>query len=34
MRDLAVDLRQRLFAAHGQHGMAEADEEDDRTSGG
>ena len=27
MGDLAVDLRQGLFAAHGQYGMAEADEQ-------
>ena len=29
MFDLAVDLGQRFFAAHGQHGVPEADEEDD-----
>ncbi len=29
MLDLAIDLGQRLFAAHGQHGVTEADEEDD-----
>ena len=34
MLDLAVDLGQRLFAAHGQHGVAEANEEDDPASGG
>ena len=28
MFDFAVDLRQSLFAAHGQHGVPEADEED------
>ena len=29
MFDLAIDLGQSFFAAHGQHGVAEADEEDD-----
>src|ERR1019366_10822758 len=29
MFDLPVDLRQSLFAAHGQHGVPEADEEND-----
>ena len=29
MRDLAVHLRQSLLAAHGQYGVAEADEQDD-----
>ena len=27
--DFAVHLRQRFFAAHGQHGMAESDEDGD-----
>ena len=27
--DLAIDLRQGLFAAHRQHGMTEADEHDE-----
>ena len=29
MFDFAVDLSQRFFAAHGQHGVPEADEQDD-----
>ncbi len=29
MFDFAVDLRQSFFAAHGEHGVAEADEKDD-----
>ena len=30
MFDFAIDLGQRLFAAHGQHGVAEAYEQDDK----
>src|SRR5579872_950005 len=31
MLDFAIHLRQRLFAAHGKHGVAESDENDDRS---